>query len=122
MLSKTDKLNVLLDFWYHYVNCDHHKERDCHFYIQKKWSYGSDLEYEVYHDGYMMDIPYKEFETYDEALTYLVESLETEIESVHRVPKDWESDKYDYNFAGVVKVINKFNLYPLTLTETDQWN
>jgi hypothetical protein len=38
--------------WYNYVCMDHHKDRDCHFYVEKKWSYGEEPVYYAYHYGY----------------------------------------------------------------------
>lgn len=38
--------------WYNYVSLDHHKDRDCHFYVEKKWSYGKEPVYVASHSGY----------------------------------------------------------------------
>lgn len=41
--------------WYKYVNLDHHKDRDCHWYITKTYSYGQEPYYEAHHSGYIID-------------------------------------------------------------------
>jgi hypothetical protein len=41
--------------WYKYVNMDHHKDRDCHWYITKTYSYGQEPYWEASHYGYRSD-------------------------------------------------------------------
>lgn len=41
--------------WYNYVTLDHHKDRDCHFYVEKRWSYGREPVYVASHSGYRAD-------------------------------------------------------------------
>lgn len=48
----SDQITELAKRWYNYVCKDHHKDRDCHFYVQKKWSYGQEPVYIAYHYGY----------------------------------------------------------------------
>jgi len=43
----------LSEKWYDYVGQDHHKDRDCHFYIQQNWSYGQIPKWTVEHYGYV---------------------------------------------------------------------
>jgi len=45
----------LTEKWYRYVNLDHHKDRDCHWYITKTYSYGDEAYYEAHHSGYILD-------------------------------------------------------------------
>ncbi len=41
--------------YYNYVSLDHHKDRDCHWYINKVYSYGEPAKYTVEHHGYISD-------------------------------------------------------------------
>jgi hypothetical protein len=41
--------------WMKYVSLDHHKDRDCHWYITKTYSYGEEPYYEAHHSGYILD-------------------------------------------------------------------
>ena len=41
--------------WYEYVNTDHHKDRDCHFFVEKVFSYGEPAHYRAWHEGYVAD-------------------------------------------------------------------
>ena len=50
------------------VAFDHHKDRDCHFYIQQQYSYGRPPVWSVVHDGYLYDTEPQEYDTYAEAL------------------------------------------------------
>lgn len=51
-MSTSDQITELCRRWYNYVGQDHHKDRDCHFYVEKKWSYGQEPVYIAYHYGY----------------------------------------------------------------------
>lgn len=39
--------------WYRLVSSDHHKDRDCHFYINTVFSYGAVAYYRPEHYGYV---------------------------------------------------------------------
>jgi hypothetical protein len=115
---KEERLQKLTAFWYDYVGCDHHKDRDCHFCINKVWSYGKPAIYRPEHYGYIgSDFTGVMHDTYEEALDELLAYLEEEVQDAHRVPHDWQDEKaHDYNWAGVVKVIEEHKLFPLELS------
>ena len=48
-----EEITHLSKIWLRYVGLDHHKDRDCHFYIEKRWSYGDEPDYRAYHYGYV---------------------------------------------------------------------
>jgi hypothetical protein len=50
-----EEITILTAKWYKYVNLDHHKDRDCHWYITKTYSYGDEAYYEAHHSGYILD-------------------------------------------------------------------
>lgn len=70
-----DEITELTAKWYELVGSDHHKDRDCHWYITGKWSYGSPVKYAVEHHGYVWDDVYSEFNTYSEACVFLIRLL-----------------------------------------------
>jgi hypothetical protein len=81
---KEERLIALTKFWYDYVGCDHHKDRDCHFYINKVWSYGHEPYYRIEHYGYMSELDDKEeYQTYEAAIDSLIVRLEEEIKEVY---------------------------------------
>lgn len=45
----------LSNIWMRFVGTDHHKDRDCHWYITKYYSYGEAPYYMAYHRGYIAD-------------------------------------------------------------------
>lgn len=72
-----DRIVALTNEWYSLVGRDHHKDRDCHFYICKTWSYGQPPTYVVQHDGYVWDKVIDEtFATSQAAHEFLVHKLE----------------------------------------------
>jgi hypothetical protein len=57
----------LLKLWYELIGCDHHKDRDCHFYIEKNFSTYLQSKWRLYHRGYLLDEIEEFYETYKEA-------------------------------------------------------
>ena len=80
-MSVVDEITKLTDDWYHLIGKDHHKDRDCHWYIETKWSYGYPPKYTVQHWGYILDEIEQEYDSYEEALSGLRDIL---IEKVQR--------------------------------------
>lgn len=70
-----DKITALTGAWYAYAGMDHHKDRDCHFYIEKVWSYGNSPIYRVSHPGYITDFVSHDFQTSAEAHLWLYRTL-----------------------------------------------
>lgn len=89
MKELIEEITKLADEWYYLIGKDHHKDRDCHWYIETKWSYGFPPKYTVQHWGYILDEIEMEFNSYDEALTGLKDVLEREI-------CQYKSYKYQY--------------------------
>ena len=93
---------------------DHHKDRDCHWYINKVWSYGEPPFYRVEHYGYV----YKEVneenrcQTYEEAEEYMIDQLLLAILEEYdnqlgrlKNPGDW--DKYDFLDKSIMDKVAK---------------
>ena len=51
--ARKREITRLTNVWYDYVSMSHHKDCDCHFYINKTWSYGEKPFYSVQHYGYV---------------------------------------------------------------------
>lgn len=89
----TDKIVELTDKWYRYVATDHHKDKDCHWYVECDFAYGEKPTFRAYHYGYIFEG--KEMEkrkTYEEAekdlLVLIRQAILVEKEWVERVLKD----------------------------------
>jgi hypothetical protein len=74
-----EEITKLTAEWYHLIGSDHHKDRDCHWYINTKWSYGRAPVYVVEHYGYILDHFDGQCDTYEEALRILKLKLEDAI-------------------------------------------
>lgn len=79
----------LLELWYELIGGDHHKDRDCHFYIEKNFSTYKKSEWRLYHKGYWIDDYEETFSTYKEAEKGLQDLL---IEKMLYFTEYWESD------------------------------
>ena len=80
MKQTIDKITELTEEWYRLIGKDHHKDRDCHFYIHTEWSYGYPPKYFVEHNGYILDYIQEEYETYEKAQEGLISILSKAIE------------------------------------------
>ena len=74
-----DEIADLTEQWYRLIGGEHHKDRDCHWWIETMWSYGKPPVYVVNHNGYILDYVNDEFDSYSEALESLVYTLKTAI-------------------------------------------
>jgi hypothetical protein len=90
-MNKEEILNQITELskeWYILIGDDHHKDRDCHFYINTVWSYGEKQKYRVEHYGYIFRDIEEEFDTYGEAAMFLLNKIK---EMIKVVEKDLET-------------------------------
>src|SRR4030065_942393 len=108
-MNKDLEITKLTGLWYRLVNLDHHKDCDCHWYINRinsrVWSYGQEPKtektyYSVEHYGYVFEEVEEIFDSYEEAEVFLLEKIkeaitkeENHANEVLKNPKDW--DEFD---------------------------
>ena len=92
------EITRLTKVWYEYVEMDHHKDCDCHFYISKTWSYGNKPKYIVEHFGYIGEECNIECSSLIKAHKILLEQLVKMIKqeqkwakTVKKNPDEWDS-------------------------------
>lgn len=95
-----DIIEELTSLWFDVVTNDHHKDRDCHWYINKVWSYGEKPFYRVEHYGYVYhpdEIAENKFKTLEGAEKYLIYHLLEAIDGEYSWNQDHinEGDQYD---------------------------
>jgi hypothetical protein len=73
------KITDLTDKLYELIGRDHHKDRDCHYFIETKWSYGRPPVYVIVHNGYIFDDISEEWASYELACIRLKELLERHV-------------------------------------------
>lgn len=76
--AKEIQVKVLCQRYHQLIGPDHHKDRDCHFFISKRWSYGQWPTYEIEHNGYLMERQPElllEYDTYESARDGLIDML-----------------------------------------------
>jgi hypothetical protein len=69
-MNLEDNITELSNNWYELI-ADDHKDNDCHWCIEARWSYGYPPVYTVTHFGRLFDRIEEECETYEEALRLL---------------------------------------------------
>lgn len=79
MKNLVEEITNLTSEWYCLIGKDHHKDRDCHWYVETRWSYGNAPEYIVRHYGYIRDAVEIVCSSYDDALIALKAELENAI-------------------------------------------
>jgi hypothetical protein len=76
-----EEITKLTNVWRSLGGKGHCKDRDFHWYIETKWSYGQPPKYSVQHHGYILhDFEEIECSSYEEALTVLRDTLKEKIE------------------------------------------
>lgn len=71
-----EELQDLTSKWFEYVSLDHHKDRDCHFYITLDYKYGGMPIFGIDHYGYVGDEFHAKAHTLDKAKKILKERIE----------------------------------------------
>lgn len=79
MQKTIDEITELTKEWYNLIGRDHHKDRDCHWYVETKWSYGNKPLYVIHHYGYILDNIEEIWGTYELALNRLKEIIQEAI-------------------------------------------
>ena len=79
MKELLEEIRELTEEWRSLTGKDHCKDRDFHWYVETKWSYGQPPKYNVQHWGYILGDIEEECDSYDEALVKLKELLTKEI-------------------------------------------
>ena len=92
MKNIIEEITELTNQWYELIGNQHHKDRDCHWYIETKWSYGNLPTYIVWHHGYILDEIEENWSTYDLALKRLKEILEEKIKEEREWQKNDEEE------------------------------
>lgn len=92
----------LTKFWYKYINLNHHKDRDCYFYITEIWGYGEMPKYRVEHYGYIYNEKIIMCNTYKQAQKELTKLLKSIIkkekkwaEEVLKEPNEWDKQQVE---------------------------
>jgi len=79
MSELIEEITKLTEEWRSLTGKDHCKDRDFHWYVETKWSYGQPPKYNAQHCGYIIGDIEEECASYDEALLKLKELLTREI-------------------------------------------
>lgn len=77
-MTPDPRIPRLLALWHRVIGPLHHKDRDCHFRISAHWcAYRRDgrPEWELEHDGYLIQGETETFPTYEAAEARLIEVL-----------------------------------------------
>lgn len=82
------RVTELTNEWMNTIGPEHHKDRDCHFFIERKWSYGNSPAWKVVHNGYWIESIDQQCESYRLALQFLVSTLQSEIASAKQSIKE----------------------------------
>jgi len=95
MSELISEITKLTDEWYMLLGkIGHHKDRDAHWYVEVKWSYGKPPKYEVQHRGYVLHDIVEEFDSYENALVGLKNILTEKIKEEKEWLKEDESEEW----------------------------
>jgi hypothetical protein len=89
-MKTEEQIQQLASEYHKLIGPEHHKDRDCHWYVETKWSYGSPARYIVRHYGYVYDEVEIVCDSYEAALAALREELKRAIE-VEKISQEQEA-------------------------------
>jgi hypothetical protein len=90
-----EEITKLTDEWRSLSAKGHCKDRDFHWYIETKWSYGQPPKYIVQHHGYILhDFEEIECSSYEEASIVLRDTLKEKIEEEKKLQKENEENEW----------------------------
>lgn len=96
-MNLEEKIVKLTSLWYEYVNLDHHKTKDCYWYIEKFYAFGEPAKYRAYHNGYILNSwTSPDCETEEDAMMWLCNKLENEVGFAAKHLKGMDSEMADY--------------------------
>lgn len=106
-MTNTEKIIKLNTIWYHLIGPEHHKDRDCHFYITQKFSYGDTMKYIVEHNGYIKhDYEDSEWNTREEAEVELITLISNIIKDEMMWSINSNPDKDNSAFKEIENEVN----------------
>lgn len=83
----------LLKLWYELIGGDHHKDRDCWFFIEREYCTYKAPEWSVRHHGYILKDYTESFPTLEKAQEGLIEFLiEGCAQEIHTIKNDIENN------------------------------
>jgi hypothetical protein len=107
-MNNEEIITELSSLWYNIVGSDHHKDRDCHWYINKVWSYGDKPFYRVEHYGYVYspnEIAEDKFRTLQGAekclIFHMLEAIDAEYS--WNIEHQDEPNEYDLHEPEIVE-------------------
>lgn len=85
-MKAQDKITELAGEYHKLIAGDHHKDKDCHWSIETRWSYGQEPKFIVRHRGHLFHDVDTVCATYAEALATLRSELKTAVtlERLHK--------------------------------------
>lgn len=108
-MTLEEEITVLTNKWNKYVSLGHHKDRDCHWHIEKRWSYGNKPYYKAFHSGYIIESwESTECSTAKEAEIQLRDKLKMEIHEAitHLVDVRVEAEALEW-FGATTEELDK---------------
>jgi hypothetical protein len=87
----------LLKLWYSLIGGDHHKDRDCWFFIGRDYCTYNEPLWSVTHHGYILGEYNESFPTFEKAqeglIEYLTEGCAREIDTIKNNPDSFNPER-----------------------------
>jgi hypothetical protein len=90
----------LLKLWYDLIGGDHHKDRDCWFFIEREYCTYNTPKWNVRHNGYILKDYDESFSTFSQAqerlIEFLAEACAQEIDSIRNDTENFQEKNQSY--------------------------
>lgn len=101
-MNTSQRIQDLTAKWYEAVSYDHHKDRDCHWYIEVDYAYGQAPTFMAQHHGYVFqNVSGPVRSTYAEAEADLVDLIIEAFRSQERWANEVMTDLDGYDAAEI---------------------
>jgi hypothetical protein len=87
----------LLKLWYELIGGDHHKDRDCWFFIEREYCTYKTPRWNIRHSGYILGDYNHEFSSFESAqeglIEFLIEGCAKEIDTISKNEIEYPNSK-----------------------------
>ena len=110
-MTISEQITELSDKWYRLISSDHHKDRDCHWYVETAYSYGNPPVYTAYINGYLFSDQGEERKSYGIAELDLLNMIKDAIKD-RKEHADYILAQDNYDEFDVIEANRFYEIFP----------
>jgi hypothetical protein len=116
-------IEQLLKLWYSLIGGDHHKDRDCWFFIEREYCTYNEPSWNVRHSGYIRSDYTESFTSFEKAqeglIEFLIEGCAQEIDSIRNSNDEYTPERNAEYAETKLKELEKIVIDQHYITEKE---